>query len=432
VTDGNPGNGGFFAGNGSGSGGGGGAGLGGAIFNDSGTVEIRNSTFTLNAATGGLSARAQAGGGGGGAIFSRNGNLTVLNATISGNRAAFGGGIIVAQDIQTVPTSFVLENTIVADNGGRECAITGFSIAAAFAGNLIVSNADGSKFRGKTFIGCGGVVTSSDPQLGPLQYNEGSTPTMAIGSSSPAWNAADLATSLPVDQRRIPRPSNGGVDIGAFELCTQGPGQFASCFVLVGIDEDGTAGLTVQLTMDAQPPTGGTTMPAVGTRDVAQDSVIAVKATPAAGYRFTGWSQGVTDQSQPATTVFMNFSKTVTASFAPCACAADVTGSIGIVRSGVTLNLTTRRYVQTVTLKNNSAGTITGPISLVLDNLTSNVTLYNASGSTALMLPAGSPYMTAAVNLAAGQSVSIQLQFTNPGNSVFTYDARVLAGPGSR
>jgi hypothetical protein len=96
------------------------------------------------------------------------------------------------------------------------------------------------------------------------------------------------------------------------------------------------------------------------------------------------------------------------------------------------MNPITRRYVQTVTLKNNSAATITGPISLVLDNLSPNVTLYNASGTTNLVTPAGSPYINANVNLAPGVSVTVQLQFTNPGNIVFDYVPRVLAGTGAR
>ena len=92
----------------------------------------------------------------------------------------------------------------------------------------------------------------------------------------------------------------------------------------------------------------------------------------------------------------------------------------------------TRRYVQTVTLKNNSSATIAGPMSLVLDQMTANVTLYNASGVTTLILPGGRPYINVDANLSPGQSVSVQLQFTNPGNVAVTYQARVLAGPGSR
>jgi hypothetical protein len=68
----------------------------------------------------------------------------------------------------------------------------------------------------------------------------------------------------------------------------------------------------------------------------------------------------------------------------------------------------------------------------VLDDLTPAVTLWNASGATSLLLPAGSSYVTAATSLAPGQKTTLQLQFTNSGNVVFSYTPRVLAGPGSR
>jgi hypothetical protein len=434
ITDGDGGRGGFFAGDGGDSGGGGGgAGLGGAIFNDSGTVDIRNSTFTANKVSGGYSPISQDGVSGGGAILSRNGHLTVLNSTITGNLAHMGGGILVVQDSASAPTSFVLQNTIIANNNQKECAMTGFSIGVAFAGNLIVSNADGSEFDGRVFDGCGGVVSSSDPQLGPLAYNQGATPTMAIGSTSPAWNAADPGSSLPVDQRKQDRPAMGGFDIGAFELCLEGFGRLqAPCLILAGIEDPSGGSQAVQLTVEVSPPGGGTTTPAPGTQELPANTVVPLTATSSAGFRFTGWSPNVTNPSNPETTVVMNASQTVTASFALCDCAVDVTSSVGITYGGVTVNPMTRRYVQTVTLRNNSASTIAGPLSLVLDKLSSNVTLYNASGSTALVLPANSLYMNATTNLAPGQSVALQLQFTNPGNIVFSYEARVLAGSGSR
>jgi hypothetical protein len=433
--DGDGGNGGFFAGNGSGTGdgGGGGAGLGGAIFNDSGTVDIRNTTFANGYVAGGFSASAQDGSGGGGAIFSRNGHVTVLNSTISGNVASFGGGIIVAQDSPAAPTSLVLLNTIVAGNGPYECAITGFSVGVGFAGNLIESNTpDGTQKHREAFVGCGGVVTSSNPELGPLQYNQGATPTMAIASSSPAWNAADPASSLLVDQRRQPRPEMGGFDIGAFEFCVEGFGRLAQpCLIIAGIEDPGGSDRVVQLTMQVQPAGSGTTVPASGTRDVAQDTVVALKATPKPGYRFTEWSANVTQPGEPSTTVVMNASQMVTVNFAACTCAADVTPSIGIAY-GTLVNTKPRRYEQTVTLTNNSAATIVGPLSLVLDNLGANVTVLNADEETELMLPAGSPYVNAKTNLAPGQSVTIQLQFRNPVDDVVTYAARILAGKGSR
>jgi len=434
ITDGNPGNGGFFGGNGRSEAGGGGAGLGGAIFNDSGIVVISNSTFTANSAVGGVSpGGAPEGRGGGGAIFSRNGQLTVLNATINGNSSVIGlgGGIMVAQD-ESAPTLFVLKNTIVANNGEAECAVTGSSIAGAFAGNLITQNAIGQIMREKTFVACPGVVTTADPQLAPLSLNAGPTPTMAIAASSPAWNTADFGTSLGFDQRGQRRPALGGVDIGAFELCLQNLLDVQLPCVIAGFEESPGGEAAVQLTIDVDPPGGGTTVPAEGTISVAASSPVALTATPNPGYRFTGWSQNVADPANPSTVIFLITSQTVTAGFEACSCAEDVTSSIGLTYGGLTINPVTRRYVQTVTLKNTSSTTIDGPLSLVLDQLTANVTLYNPTGSTTLVLPAGRPYITVDATLSPGQIVSVQLQFTNPGNVGVTYQARVLAGSGSR
>jgi hypothetical protein len=433
--NGDGGDGGFLAGEGNdGDGGGGGAGLGGAIFNDSGDVDIRNSTFAGNWVYGGFSSKAQDGVSGGGAILSRRGRLTVLNSTISGNEARIGGGILVVQDSENAPTTIVLENTIVANNGANECAISAKgAIAGAFVGNLITSNTpQGLKYQRETFDGCQGVVTSEDPLLGPLQYNQGATPTMAIGRASPAFNAADPATSLPVDQRNSPRPGNGGVDIGAFELCETQFGNFVSaCFVLTPVyDFTPTVDLTVQVT----PPGGGTTTPVPGVYQVGLESVVALNAIPNPGFRFRSWSENVTPTPYLAsTTMFVQAPQTVTATFEACSCPQDVTSRVGVVLGGVTVNPITRRYVQTVTLTNISATSIAGPISLALDNLTANVVLVGASGTTILMLPAGSSYINAATtSLAPGQSIALQLQFTNSGNVAFSYDPRVLAGPGAR
>jgi len=429
------GDGGFLAGEGNdGRGGGGGAGLGGAIFNDSGDVDIRNSTFAGNYVVGGFSRQAQDGVSGGGAILSRRGRLTVLNSTISGNEARIGGGILVVQDSENAPTTIVLENTIVANNGTNECAISAMgAIAGAFVGNLITSNTpQGLKYQRETFVGCQGVVTTEDPLLGPLQYNQGATPTMAIGPASPAFNAADPATSLPVDQRNSPRPGNGGVDIGAFEFCEAQFGNFVSaCFVLTPVyDFTPTVDLTVQVT----PPGGGTTTPVAGVYQVGLESVVALNAIPNPGFRFRSWSENVTPSPYLAsTTMFVQAPQTVTATFEACNCPQDVSGRVDVVLGGVTVNPITRRYVQTVKLTNVSATTIAGPISLALDNLTADVVLVGASGTTSLMLPAGSSYINAATtSLAPGQSVTLQLQFTNSGNVAFSYDPRVLAGPGSR
>ena len=192
-----------FGGNASDGGGGGGGALGGAIFNDGGTVTVKDSTFEGNAVLRGLGAGgADNGGDSGAAIFSLHGSLTVKNATISDGAASGAGGGIVVMNA----SSFVLDNTIVANNGADECIVTGTPTPGG-AGNLVTAN-----------DGCPGVVATDDPSLGALQLNApGETPTMAVANGSPAVDAGDDATALATDQRGVTRPQGAHSDIGAFE-----------------------------------------------------------------------------------------------------------------------------------------------------------------------------------------------------------------------
>ena len=165
------------------------------------------------------------------------------------------------------------------------------------------------------------------------------------------------------------------------------------------------------------------------------NSVQAISAAPAYGYHFDMWSSNTADPGSAATAVIMSQSQTVTANFSFCGCALDVSDAIVVTRGGFVLNLVTGRYVQTVTLTNTSGSSITGPISLVLDNLSSYASLFNASGSTdSLEPPAGSRYVNVTNNnLGAGASVSVQLQFTDATRTTpINYATRVLAGPGAR
>ena len=247
---------------------------------------------------------------------------------------------------------------------------------------------------------------------------------MAIGPNSAAFNTADTSTSLSLDQRGIPRPSDGGFDIGAFEYC-----DFARDFNCNIVGDVQTEPLTILIS----PSGAGTTTPGAGTNLEVQNTITAVTATANPGFQFSTWQGNVAAPDNATTTVVMNQSQTITAVFVPCGCAADVSTSISVTRGGYVLNPGTGRFVQTDTLTNNSANTITGPISLVLDSLSPDATLFNATGTTdTLEPPAGSPYINAAVTLAPGQSVPIQLQFTDATRGAVTYNTRVLAGPGLR
>src|SRR5262249_21129111 len=153
----------------------------------------------------------------GGAIFSRNGSLTVVNVTISGNQGSgSGAGIVVVAEGDGASASFILQDTIVANNGDQECFLRGSVSTDGSADNLIMLNGGG----GELFEPCPAVVSSADPLLGSLQNNGGFpvTPTMAIPKTSPAWNAGG-DTLLGSDQRGQSRPAMGAFDIGAFELC---------------------------------------------------------------------------------------------------------------------------------------------------------------------------------------------------------------------
>jgi hypothetical protein len=295
-------NGGLFGGNNSG----GGAALGGAIFNEGGSVIVRNSTFFNNFVDRGTSSIGSNGADAGGAIFSLNGSLTVLNATISGNTSTGSAGGI--EVFATSTASLNLYNTIIFNNGVNECVgdeTSSGQVLSAGLGNLI---GFGPTCNVTT------VFPGGDPLLGPLQNNLGLTPTMAIPRTSAAFNKADPATSLPSDQRGQTRPAQGmgGVpDIGAFELCLTGT-RIAPMPCIISA---GNGGTPMPLTIQTSPPAGGTTSPAPGTHNETPNSVVLLTATPNPGYALANWTGPVADPHSLSTAVIMDQAQTVTANF---------------------------------------------------------------------------------------------------------------------
>lgn len=107
----------------------------------------------------------------------------------------------------------------------------------------------------------------------------------------------------------------------------------------------------------------------------------------------------------------------------------DATNNIQITRGGLRRNNATGRYSQTITLKNIGTSSVPGPLSLVLDGLSTGVALFNVTGTTSDTL---SPYLNAAGTLAPGESVTLTLEFTNPASKAINYTTRILAGDGIR
>jgi hypothetical protein len=165
---------------------------GGGIFTD-GSVTVSNSTFSGNSASGV-----------GGGISNSRGSVTVSNSTFSGNGAGSGGGIY------NQIGSTTLRNTIDANStAGGDCART-------ISADSYTLATDGS---------CGGatVKSSAELNLGPLADNGGPTQTIALLPGSAAIDAGDDAVceAAPInnfDQRGISRPQGSACDIGAFEL----------------------------------------------------------------------------------------------------------------------------------------------------------------------------------------------------------------------
>lgn len=101
----------------------------------------------------------------------------------------------------------------------------------------------------------------------------------------------------------------------------------------------------------------------------------------------------------------------------------DRASLLTVTRGGYLLNRRTNRITQQVTLTNPLAEPVTGPLYLVLDALSGNTTLLNASGYTG-----GSPYLTVPlVALAPGASVSLTLEFARPAAGGITATPRTAS-----
>lgn len=164
------------------------------VLNPGSSVQIVNDTFTGNSS---------GAGGYGAAIYAGAGPVSITNCTIAGNNGGTAGGAVY------FAAPVAMNNTIIASNTGRNCS---FASGSTFSGGRNLQFGDST---------CTG-VTVANPLLGPLADNNGTPQTMALGTGSPAIDAADPGFAPALDQRGFARTDgdfNGKVlpDIGSFE-----------------------------------------------------------------------------------------------------------------------------------------------------------------------------------------------------------------------
>ena len=105
-------------------------------------------------------------------------------------------------------------------------------------------------------------------------------------------------------------------------------------------------------------------------------------------------------------------------------CFTNVTASFGVTSVGPVYNRATQKYSVTYTLTNKTAQAISGPVNVVFSNLTSGISIDNASGK-----HNGAPYVTFGSGaFAPNQSATVTVIFSNPSKSPIGYNAVIYSG----
>lgn len=115
--------------------------------------------------------------------------------------------------------------------------------------------------------------------------------------------------------------------------------------------------------------------------------------------------------------------------FTPPAAAApvEVTGSVTVTTTAFVYNRLNQTYSGSLTVANNSGSALARPLTVVLANLTAGVRALNPTGT----LAGQGPYYLlpgSGTGLGPGQSVTIPLSFSNPGNAKISFVTKTYSG----
>ena len=222
---------------------------------------------------------------------------TLTNMTFTGNLADTGGAIFSVGDAQTSTPS--VNNSVfwgnMASGVGPQVASSGTSVTTL--NNAVIEGGCGSSAN----LFCVGMQITSDPGLGSLQNNGGSTLTrMPPAASSALGQGANCPAT---DQRGATRPLNG-CDLGAVQR------RMGSVELNVTVDAAGYGTVSGGIGSCAS-TSDQCTATYVGEE---QPLYATLTATPATGYQFSGWGGACTGTINTCT-VTMDQARSLTAQF---------------------------------------------------------------------------------------------------------------------
>ncbi|HKX13075.1 MAG TPA: CSLREA domain-containing protein [bacterium] len=182
---------------------------GGGIFVSAVNLEMVNSTISANEA-----------GEDGAGIYAEDSFSLLFNATVTANQAADQGGGIY-QNGFAVAVGYVLSNSILAGNGAgagsQDCARDPINASVASNGFNVMGDVTDCGISPPPAPAVDQIT--SDPLLGPLGENGGSTPTHSLLDGSPAIDGGNpagcgdrMGNDLTLDQRSFPREEDGDGD----------------------------------------------------------------------------------------------------------------------------------------------------------------------------------------------------------------------------
>jgi hypothetical protein len=155
-----------------------------------------------------------------------NGGIGILtNVTVSGEPYPYGLGLdSISSGKGLTLTNVTMNNTRIRIfiDGTSTVWLKNTIISNNFAydncNDSVVSLGHNLDSGNSCGLNATGDLTNTNPLLGPLQDNGGSTLTHALLAGSPAIGAGDNNGCPPTDQRGVSRPQGVFCDIGAFEV----------------------------------------------------------------------------------------------------------------------------------------------------------------------------------------------------------------------